>query len=75
MKQEWGEAAKAYAMDDFYNGYSTGSIIEDTINNFIAGAEWHNSSLNWVRDLIKAGIEKPEEAVNILKRIDGLLND
>ena len=46
--------------------------IEDA---FKAGVEWHDRSLNWIRDLVKAGIEKPEEAVNILKRIDGLLND
>ena len=33
-------AAREYAMDDFYNGYSTGSIVEDTMKNFKAGAEW-----------------------------------
>lgn len=39
------------------------------------GAEHRDRFLNWIRDLIKAGIEKPEEALNILKRIDTLIND
>lgn len=39
------------------------------------GAEHRDRFLNWIRDLIKKGIEKPEEALNILKRIDALIND
>lgn len=39
------KAAREYAMDDFYNGYSSGSIIEDTMKNFKAGAEWGRRNL------------------------------
>lgn len=39
------------------------------------GVEHRDRFLNWIRDLIKKGIEKPEEALNILKRIDTLIND
>ena len=48
--------------------------VKPSYDAFIAGATWRDRQLNWIRDLAKAGIEKPEEAVNILKRIDGLLN-
>ena len=78
MKQEWEEAAKAYANENEYLNLDEneglvyiGWTIEEA---FLSGIEWHNRSLNWVRDLVKAGIEKPEEAVDILKRIDVLLN-
>ena len=73
MKQDPQQAAKAY-----FDGLPACTNMMDsqtTIDTFIAGAEWYERSLNWVRDLVKAGIEKPEEAVNILKRIDVLLND
>lgn len=41
---------------------------------FIAGAKWKDRSLNWIRDLVKAAIKKPEEAQGILERIDRMLN-
>ena len=39
------KAAREYAMDDFYNGYSSGSIVEDTMKNFKAGAEWQKEQM------------------------------
>ena len=39
------------------------------------GAEHKDRSFNWVRDLVKAGLKKPEEAANILERIDTLMNE
>ena len=73
MKQEWKDAAKVYF--DNLPAHTNMMNPQTTIDTFIAGAEWHNRSLNWIRDLVTAGIEKPVESVNILKRIDGLLND
>ena len=40
LSDDLEKATREYAMDDFYNGYSSGSIIEDTMKNFKAGAEW-----------------------------------
>ena len=78
MKQEWEEAAKEYEKEHTYQRYDGGGLTPEydttLAEAFIAGAEWHDRSLNWIRDLVKAGIEKPEEAVDILKRIDVLLN-
>lgn len=39
------------------------------------GAEHRDRFLNYIRDLLKAGIRQPEEALSILKRIDELIND
>ena len=46
---------------------------EKQMRFFKAGAEWRDRQLNWARDLVQAGIDKPEEAVNILKRLKELL--
>jgi hypothetical protein len=72
MKQELQEAAKFYEEAESwrYEAFSHPKMAA-----FIAGAEWHDRSLNWIRDLVKVGINKPEEAVAILKRIDVLLNE
>lgn len=40
LSDDLEKAAREYAMDDFYNGYSSGSIIEDTMKNFKSGAQW-----------------------------------
>ena len=45
LSDDLEKAAREYAMDDFYNGYSSGSIIEDTMKNFKAGAEWGRRNL------------------------------
>lgn len=47
---------------------------QDIKDAFIAGAEWKDRSINWIRDLVKAAIKKPEEAQGILARIDRMLN-
>ena len=73
MKQEWKEAAKAYATE--WHNNQLEMCPQVAYRCFLAGVEWHERSLNWIRDLVKAGIEKPDEEVNILKRIDVLLND
>ena len=73
MKQEWEEAAKAYATEWHDNRLEMCPHV--AYRCFLAGVEWHDRQLNWIRDLVKAGIEKPKEAVDILMRIDGLLND
>ena len=44
--------------------------IEDA---FKFGAEWRDRQLNWARDLVQAGIDKPDEAVSILKRLKELI--
>ena len=68
MKQELRKAAIDFAKKNPL-------LIFTRMEAFAAGATWRDRQLNWIRDLAKAGIDKPEEAVNILKRIDGLLND
>ena len=45
LSDDLEKAAREYAMDDFYNGYSSGSIIADTMKNFQAGAEWGRRNL------------------------------
>ena len=42
-------------------------------DDFKAGAEWRDRQLNWARDLVQAGIDKPKEAVSILKRLKELI--
>ena len=78
MKQEWEEAAEEYEKEHIFQSYDGNEYtLESTIGigeAFLAGIEWHDRQLNWICDLVKAGIEKPEEAFNILKRIDDLLN-
>ena len=71
--EELNEVAKAYtdARDWAKENYLTPYIRQA----FIAGANWRDRQLNWVRDLVKAGIKLPDEAVNILQRIDALLNE
>ena len=81
MKQEWKEAAgTCYPLRKFLPSdceseafYNAAQMKKQEC--FLAGIEWHDRSLNWIRDLVRAGIEKPEEAVDILKRIDVLLNE
>ena len=79
MKQEWEEAAEQYEKEHIFRSYDGNEYtLEFTIGigeAFLAGIEWHDRSLNWIRDLVRAGIKKPEEAVDILKRIDVLLNE
>ena len=79
MKQEWEEAAEQYEKEHIFQSYDGNEYtLEFTIGigeAFLSGIEWHNRSLNWIRDLVKAGIEKPGEAVDILKRINVLLNE
>lgn len=67
------EASKEYCPDDAYP-FGPKIINQIVRKAFIAGAEWKDRSLNWIRDLVKAAIKKPEEAQGILERIDRMLN-
>lgn len=75
---ELEDAASVFA-NTYVGDNDTTDIYNFVQRTFCCGAKWgaeyRDRFLNWIRDLIKAGIEKPEEALNILKRIDTLIND
>lgn len=71
--EEPNKAAIEYCPDDAYP-FGPMAINLEVRKAFIAGAEWKDRSLNWIRDLVKAAIKKPEEAQGILERIDRMLN-
>lgn len=58
------------AAEKFAKCYHDGMAVRA---GFRAGAEWRDRQLNWARDLVQAGIDKQEEAVNILKRLKELI--
>lgn len=59
--------------------YIRKDLVDDTVETaedhaYFAGSEsMRTKLLEWARDLVQAGIDKPEEAVNILKRLKELI--
>jgi len=63
------------AADAYEEGYfeDCESAKRAAYYGFKAGAKWRDRQLNWARDLVQAGIDKPENAANLMKRLKELL--
>ena len=71
LPDDLDEAAERFEINGTGLNKEVGSV--SIYDAFKAGVEWRDRQLNWARDLVQAGLDRPEEAVNILKRLKELI--